>query len=312
MKFIVYPILILTLFACTSIPISPVPSSSTAQQSGKNEMSVEISAKEEWQNWVNDYSKGRQSKDGWLSLAGLYWLNEGDNTLGTDKSNQHLFPTGTPNFFGVVNVSKKILTFTRKNPNIKIDDKDIESQTLVLNETIVSLNSYSFYIIKRERGFAVRLKNTENPSIAKYTGAYFYPYSEQHAIPAKLIQHETPQTIQIATVYDTVRENDSAGWLEFELNGNKHRLQAISYGKDGPMSLMFADETGQETTYGAGRYLSVDWPEDGSDMTIINFNYAYNPPCALTPFATCPLPPRGNRLGFNVEAGELFTVDDKH
>ncbi|PHS15370.1 MAG: hypothetical protein COA86_14240 [Kangiella sp.] len=312
MKSFVYPILILTLFACSSIPNPPV-----SDQSAKNEKPVELSEKQEWQNWVNKHSEGRSSKNGWLSLAGLYWLNEGDNTLGTDKSNLHLFPEGTPSFFGLVNIEKEVVTFTRKNSEIKIDDKDIESQVLVLNKTIVSLNSYSFYIIKRERGFAVRLKNTENPSIAKYDGVHFLPYSEEYAIPARLIQHKTPQTIQIATVYDTVRENDSAGWLEFEFNGQKHRLQAISYGKDGPMSLMFADETGQETTYGAGRYLDVDWPKDGSDMTVINFNYAYNPPCAITPFATCPLPPRGNRLDFNIEAGELYSntytdADTKH
>jgi uncharacterized protein (DUF1684 family) len=114
-----------------------------------------------------------------------------------------------------------------------------------------------------------------------------------------LIKHKTPQKIQIATVYDTVRENDSAGWIEFEFKGEKHRLQAVSYGIEGPMSLMFADETGQETTY-------------GSDMTVINFNYAYNPPCAITPFATCPLPPFSNRLGFKVEAGELYSNDTKH
>ena len=74
---------------------------------------------------------------------------------------------------------------------------------------------------------------------------------------------------------------------------------------------MFADETGQETTYGAGRYLDVDWPINGSDMTVINFNYAYNPPCAITPFATCPLPPFSNRLAFKVEAGELFHSSEK-
>lgn len=302
MKYFVYPILVLTLLACSSSPNSSIP-----LQSEQNESSINLSTKEVWQNWVDDYSKGRQSKDGWLSLAGLHWLNEGDNKLGADNSNHHIFPEGTPDFFGVVNVSKEEVSFTRKNPNIKIDGKDIESQILVLNKSIVSLNSYSFYIIKRERGFAVRLKNIENPSIAKYAGVHFFPYSEQHVIPAKLIQHKIPQTIQIATVYDTVRENDSAGWLEFEFNGKKHRLQAISYGRDEAMSLMFADETGQETTYGAGRYLSVDWPQEGSDMTVINFNYAYNPPCAITPFATCPLPPMSNRLSFNVKAGELYS-----
>jgi uncharacterized protein (DUF1684 family) len=314
MKLIFCLYIMLALTACTSTNNSPPHS---INQSSKSSLSlqvfqnVEIKADKIWQKWVDDYSKGLSSKEGWLSLAGLYWLSEGDNTLGTDKSNHHIFPAGTPSFFGVVNISNERVSFIRKNLNIKIDDADIESKILVLNETTVSFNSYSFYIIKRERGFAIRLKNTNNSSSTKYAGAHFYPYSETLAVPAKLIQHKTPQKIQIATVYDTVRENDSAGWLEFEFNGEKHRLQAVSYGKEVPMSLMFADETGQETTYGAGRYLDVDWPMNGSDMTVINFNYAYNPPCAITPFATCPLPPFSNRLAFKVEAGELFHSSEK-
>ena len=306
MKFILYPLLALTLLACSTVQFP-----AEQEQSIKETSTKELTTQEIWENWVNKYTEGRNSKDGWLSLAGLHWLHEGDNTLGSDESNQHIFPAGTPDSFGIINITKEIVTFTRKNSNIKIDDKNIESQILVLNETVVSLGSYSFYIIKRERGFAVRLKNTENPSIAKYEGAKFYPYAQNFVIPAKLVKHKTPQKINIATVYDTVRENDSAGWLEFELNGKTQRLQAISYGEDSPMSLMFADETGQVTTYGAGRYLSVDWPKDENDMTTINFNYAYNPPCAITPFATCPLPPMSNRLDVNVEAGEKY-LDPAH
>ena len=279
--------------------------STTAQTTAVKSVKVEKTAKQQWQLWVQEYDKERRSIDGWLSLVGLYWLKEGPNSIGSAPQKQHRFPPQLPLDFGDIIVDKEIVTFTRSSKDIRIDGKDINSQVLVLNESIVSFDTYSFYIIKRERGFAIRLKNTDNPAIANYKGTHFYPYSGAWAIPARLIKHQTPQKINIATVYQTIRKNDSAGWLEFEYKGKKIRLQAVSYGDEEPMSVMFADETSQETTYGAGRFLDVEWPKDG-DLTVINFNRAYNPPCAITEFATCPLPPRQNRLDFSVTAGELF------
>ena len=262
-------------------------------------------ASTKWQSWVNEYDESRRSEDGWLSLVGLYWLVEGENTLGSAVHNQHRFPVGTPDRFGIINLSDGQLNFTRLSDDVRIDDKDNESAILLPNETIVSLGSYSFYIIERESGFAIRMKDTESPRIASFDGTHFYPHSDSWVIPAKLVKHATPQKINIATVYATVRESDSAGWLEFTHQGEKLRLQAVSYGPDTPMMLMFADKTSRSTTYGAGRFLDVEWPGAG-DETFLDFNRAYNPPCAITAFATCPLPPPQNRLGIAVEAGELF------
>ncbi len=280
--------------------------SSTADKTNPNSSTMEISpAAVVWQSWVDDYDASRRSVDGWLSLVGLYWLVEGENTLGSAIQNRHRFPEGTPDRFGIISVTDGQVNFVRLSEEVRIDDKDIERAILLPNETVVSLGSYSFYIIERERGFAVRMKDTESPNIASFDGTHFYPYSESWVVPAKLVRHTTPQKINIATVYATVRESDSAGWLEFVHRGKKLRLQAVSYGPDSPMMLMFADKTGRSTTYGAGRFLDVKWPEDG-DETFLDFNRAYNPPCAITAFATCPLPPPQNRLGIAVEAGELF------
>ena len=259
-----------------------------------------------WQSWVDEYDENRRSKDSWLSLAGLYWLKEGENSLGSGEHNLHRFPEGTPLDFGKLSISGKQIKFVRTSKDVRIDGQDIDSQSVIPNETVVSLGAYSFYVIERERGYAIRLKNIENPSISAFDGTQFYPYSNSWVIPAKLVKHDAPQKISIATVYSTIRENDSAGWLEFDYQGKKLRLQAVSYGPDTPMMLMFADATSRSTTYGAGRFLDVEWPEEGDD-TFLDFNRAYNPPCAITAFATCPLPPPQNRLGISVEAGELFS-----
>ena len=258
-----------------------------------------------WQQWKADYDKKLHSADGWLSLVGLYWLKEGDNSIGSSETNQHQFPKGTPENVGNINISDDVIIFTRTSNKILIDDKNIDSKKLILNKTIVSFRTFSFYVLKREKGFAIRLRNSANPPITQFKGANFYPHNSSLAFTARLVSPKTTQKINIETVYQTIRKDDFAGWLEFEYQGKLVRLKAVSYGDEYPISVMFIDETSQEATYGAGRYLDVAWPTE-DDLTIIDFNYAYNPPCAFTKFATCPLPPKGNRLDFFVEAGELF------
>lgn len=295
MKVLITTVLTLVLIACVhKTPITPIAGN----------LDANLSVKDKWLVWKNKYVKGRSSNDGWLSLAGLYWLSAGKNTLGSAKDNMHQLPPEMPRYYGTINVDGDKLTFSGANT-------ESERQTerlLKLNETEISYKNFKFYIIKREDRFAIRLQNLEHPNIAKYAGAKFYPYSNKAVISARLIQPEKPRTINIATAYGTIRESDFAGVLEFYLEEKKYKLEAVSYGKDSPMSLMFVDETGQDTTYGAGRYLSVNWPTEG-DSTTIDFNYAYNPPCAITTFATCPLPPRQNRIDVAIEAGELF---DEH
>ena len=284
--------------------MTTVSSIAEPERPGKNPAG-ENSASQTWQNWVQEYDQDRRSNDGWLSLTGLYWLVEGENSLGSAEHHLHRFPAGTPADFGSITLTDGRIFFTRFSDDVRIEGEDIASRVLLPDETTVSLGSYSFRIIKREKGFAIRLKNVDNPAIASFTGTRFYPYSESWAIPARLVKHSTPQKISIATVYATVRENDSAGWLEFDYEGRKLRLQAVSYGPELPMMVMFADATSRETTYGAGRFLDVEWPAEG-DVTTIDFNRAYSPPCAITEFATCPLPPPQNRMNIAVEAGELY------
>ncbi len=296
---------IVILSGCTTHGGRP-QSSLDAKESVVKQMNNSPSGKAAWQKWVNRYDEDRRSKTGWLSLAGLYWLREGSNTIGSNKSNDHQLPAGMLGQFGKIDVAGDTVSFTSFDDEILIDGKKLNNQLLVVNESKVSYKSFVFYIIKREKGYAIRLQNSENPRVAHYAGTHFFPYSEQAAIPARLIRNKTPRKLKISTVYGTVRDAESAGILEFTYKGKNLSLEAVSYGKDNPMDLMFVDETGQETTYGAGRYLDVDWPIQG-DMTIINFNYAYNPPCAITEFATCPLPPRQNRLDVAINAGELFS-----
>jgi len=305
MKTLYMPLAILALTACTNQPISEPKEISKEQMAASQPLKNNEIKELNWNKWVSKYDKGRRSNTGWLSLAGLYWLNPGTNTIGSAKDNDHQLPKGMPLHLGKIEVNKDKITLINFSENTLVEGKNITNQLLEVNKTEVSFKNFTFYIIKREKNFAIRLQDAQSPKIAKFLGTKFYPYANEAAVSAKLIKNKKPKKLNISTVYGTIREADSAGILEFQYKGKKLHLEAVSYGKDSPMTLMFVDETGQETTYGAGRYLEVEWPKNG-DTTIVDFNYAYNPPCAITSFATCPLPPRQNRLDVAIEAGELF------
>ena len=200
------------------------------------------------------------------------------------------------------------ITFTTTHNKVLVNSQSVDTSSLsVEDKTVVSFNQYEFHLIKREIGYALRLIDNSMDKSKLFKGTKFYPFNQSWVVPARLIQHESPRTIRIPTVYGTIRNDDSAGWLEFDIRGTKHKLQAVNYGKESPMYVMFSDKTSGDVTYGAGRYLEVNWPDENGN-TYIDFNRAYNPACAFTNYATCPLTPPQNRLTIDILAGELDVI----
>ncbi len=260
-----------------------------------------------WKKWVADREQRMSSSNGWLSLAGLYWLNEGDNTLGSASHNQHIFPATAPPSIGNIRVNGDKISFRITANNILVDNQKIDEAKLsVKNATQVTFGSFSFFIIQREKGYAIRLKDSKNPALNDFKGLDFYAYNPALLLSAKLIKSSEPKKLLIQTVYGTFRHEDSAGWVVFKVDGTSYRLQAVDSGPDTPLFIMFTDATSEKQTYGAGRYIDIP-RADKNGHTVIDFNYAYNPPCAFTHFATCPLPPRSNRLKLAIKAGEKYS-----
>ncbi|MCW9000708.1 MAG: DUF1684 domain-containing protein, partial [Kangiellaceae bacterium] len=164
---------------------------------------------------------------------------------------------------------------------------------------------YEFFILKREKGFAIRLIDTT--PLAEKDFTRFIPFDEKWIVTARHVAPKPEQKIRMATVYGTTREDYSAGYLEFQINGELQRLEAVDYGPGEPMYIMFSDTTNGESTYSAGRYIKVGWPNE-KGITLVDFNRAYNPPCAYTLYATCPLTPKQNRLEIAINAGELDVI----
>jgi uncharacterized protein (DUF1684 family) len=247
--------------------------------------------------------------DSWLSLAGLFWLKEGENSFGGSESNQIQFPSDkAPSEMGRFLLKDGIVS-VKINKGISVfhNDKKIETMPMVNDSkgepTTLTHGSLSWYIIKRGDRFGIRLKDSESSQLKEFKGIERFPVNPSWKIIAKYTPYNTPRIIEIPNVLGTVDKNPSPGQLLFEKDRQSYTLDPIADPNDKRWFIIFSDQTSGVESYGAGRFLYIDAPaEDGS--AIIDFNLAYNPPCAFTPYATCPLPPEQNHLTVRVTAGE--------
>ncbi len=267
------------------------------------------------QKWQQNRIEQLKSKKGWLNLAGLYWLKDGDNSFGSDPANDIVFPDGKAAHFigsfvlnnGEVNISinKGIQVAHNGEPILKmrmrIDQED--KPTILTHETL------SWFIIKRDGKLAVRLRDFESPQLKQFKGIETYSIDPTWKVEAILKPDEVRKKIPISTVLGTTRNQTSPGTLVFKIQGKTYTLDAVAEETDKKLFVIFADKTTGVETYGGGRFLFVDKPaKDGK--TIIDFNQAHNPPCAFSAFATCPLPPRQNRLPIKITAGEKLYLGE--
>jgi uncharacterized protein len=247
-----------------------------------------------------------KSDDGWLNLAGLYWLKEGKNTFGSDSSNRIVFPGKAPSFMGyftfhdgrvTVHVAPKVtVTLNGKAVHDTVMVPDTDSTTTTLKN-----GSLVWYAIKRGPLTGIRLRDLDSPNIHLVDSIPGYPADTSWRITARFIPFTAPMNVEIPTIVGTPQEGTSPGILYFKYEGKQYSLQPL--GTPDNLFVVFADQTSGKETYGSGRFLSIEGPvADGK--YIIDFNKAYNPPCAFTPYATCPIPMATNILPFAVTAGE--------
>ena len=260
-------------------------------------------------NWHARRVKRLTSKTGWLSVAGLYWLKEGANTFGSNPENDLKFPKSkTPEYIGsFIFENEKVILRVNEGIEVLHDGKQVEVLQMAPDvsgkPTIVSLDSLNWYIIKRGERYGVRLKDRESKYLKNFEGIERYPVDTDWRIRARLEVYDPPKKIEVPNILGTIAEETSPGALVFEIDGKKFRLDPIGNSADKPLFLIFADQTNGHETYGAGRFTYVPAP-DSTGYTYIDFNKAYNPPCAFTRYATCPLPPQQNVLPIEVTAGE--------
>ena len=257
--------------------------------------------------WHKKRIENLKKENGWLNLVGLYWLKQGDNRFGTGLENDIIFPKGkAPGVMGSFilkdgNVTVKIEPGVNVMQNNKpVTEMKMESD-LAGNPTVLSFGSLRWFIIKREDKYGVRLRDLDAPLLKKFKDIETYPVNEDWKVEASAEKYNPPKIISIPSIIGTVEKDTIKESLVFQLGGKTVKLDPVEEGDE--LFIIFADGTNGNETYGAGRFLYSAKP-DSNGKVILDFNKAYNPPCAFTRYATCPLPPEQNYLHIKVTAGE--------
>jgi len=231
------------------------------------------------------------SDTGWLTVAGLFWLKDGPNRFGSDPGNEIVLPASAPAHAGV-------FAFHNGKVSLTMDGRTHE---LAADEQ-VKLGPLTMFVIERGGRHAIRLRDRNSSYRRDFTGLHYFPIRESYRVTAKWVAE--PRKILITNVLGMTEPMDSPGYALFQIDGHEYKLYPVLEEPDAKeLFYIFRDQTSARETYGAGRFLYSEMPKDGH--VVLDFNQAYNPPCAFTPYATCPLPPKENRLAVRIEAGEL-------
>lgn len=268
-----------------------------------------------------------EAPDSWLSLIALHWLPEGETTLGSDPGNDLVLPSGkaAPRVGRIVRTGGEVRFVAEPGVRVTMGvdstlslpagsgafPPDVTGDPVVTDELLGSAGPgksivmrhgpINWILVSRGDEFALRVRDNESPNYDDFHGIDRYPTSPAWRITARWVPHD--KVVLVPNVLGTSSESQSPAYLEFWIDGERHTLDVTGAPDDERFMMVFADGTSGAGTYGGGRYVWFDAPdEDG--RVVVDFNIAYNPPCVWTGYATCPLPTRDNRLSVDVEAGE--------
>jgi uncharacterized protein (DUF1684 family) len=268
--------------------------------------------------WRTKHAADLQKPDGWLSLAGLEWLAAGDNTFGSAADNQIHLPASGPAHAGVLHLEGTVVTLMPPPgglpPDLLIDGKPAQSQELRTaadtdkGNPRMTIGTLNFYVVRRADRFALRIKDAKSASLVGFHGLKWYPPDATFRVKARWIPYTPPKSVSLATLIGTSYNQPVPGAAEFTLQGKTYKIEPVVE-ENPPVKLFFIlrDTTSATTTYAACRFLYTGLPPSGLEQTgelVLDFNHLENPPCAYTPYATCPLPPPGNRLPIPLPVGE--------
>ncbi len=261
---------------------------------------------EEYKQWKAERNAYMKGHEGWLNLAGLFWLEEGKNTIGSSPVNTIQFPEDAPAFTGTFILTDSTVFF-EANPDITVFNKEKRIERIqmepdvTMHPTTLSYDSLEWFIIERSGKYGVRLRDFNRKEINELDSIPCFPPDQKWKIQATLVNPSRKLSLMLPDVLGQVTEQKVPGILEFSINGEIYQLYPLGTPSD--LWLIFGDETSGDQTYGGGRFLEIA-PPDKKGNYYLDFNKAYNPPCAFSEFATCPLPPKENILDIGVMAGE--------
>jgi uncharacterized protein len=263
--------------------------------------------------YMQDFEKWKAEqtedlKTNWLSLAGLFWLKPGANTFGSDASNTIVFPKGPAHAGEFVLEGNSVTLHLLPESNATMGGKPASTSKLdpdISNHpTKVEMGSLLFHVIVRGDRVGIRVKDRESAAARDFKGMMFFPLDLNFRVTGTWVASDGKKKVAIPTALGDVSEEVTPGTVQFKINGSDVTLTALGGDPKSGLFFVFNDVTAKNDTYPGGRFLDTGAVNDGK--VVLDFNRAYNPPCAVTPYATCPLAPKENRLAIAIPAGEKF------
>lgn len=246
--------------------------------------------------------------DGWLTLVGLHFLKEGANTVGRAKGNDVVLTKGPARVATVHVAGGTVSIELAADAKAQIDGRDVRQAELKWEETakptVVNFGTLTFFAVDRGGKKALRVKDRDAPSRIHFAGLDYFPIDPAWRIEARWVPFERSRLMPITTVLGQTGPEPIPGKAIFERDGQTFELLPIDEGPGTPLFFVVSDATSGKETYGASRFLYVPKPPEGETSIVLDFNLLENPPCAFTPFSSCPLPPKENRLPFALRVGE--------
>jgi uncharacterized protein len=247
-------------------------------------------------------------KQNWLPLAGLFWLKPGENKFGSDAKNDIVFPKGPAHAGSFTLQSKDVSVRFEPGVQVTVSSKPFTASKLESDvsghATVMEMGSLRFYVIVRGERIGIRMKDTESNAARGFRGLDFFPVSMNYRVTAKFEPSQGKKTVDVPNVLGDVAPTPVVGTVVFTINGQELRLSDLGGDPANGLFFVFSDPTSKTETYPGGRFLETEPVVNGT--VVLDFNRAHNPPCAVTPYATCPLTPKENRLAVAIPAGEKY------
>jgi uncharacterized protein (DUF1684 family) len=260
------------------------------------------------EKWRSDEATNLKKETGWLTVAGLFWLKEGINTVGAGPDfDVRLTDNFKKGKFGEIDFKNGVASLkVEDGVETQSDGKSISTTIQLVSDekgkpTEIRTGSQTFYLIKREDRFGIRLKDSNSKARQAFKGQHWFPIDESYKVTVRLEAYPEPKEVMVPNVLGGKFKMKSPGTLKFALKGKEYSLQPVVE-EDETLFIIFSDKSNLNETYTSGRFLYADKAVNGE--AVLDFNKAQNPPCAFTPYATCPLPPVGNNLDVEIKAGE--------
>ena len=264
------------------------------------------------EKWRAQREARLKADGGWLSVAGLFWLHDGANRFGSDLLADIVLPSPAPADAGTFDFRDgKTVVTAASGVSVMVGGKRVETATLradsdpKFDEKVdqITLGDLTMYIHASGSRYAVRLLDKNSRLRKIFTTLRWFPIDPSYRVVAQYVPYDKPKTVTVQNIMGDFTPTQIPGYVSFQLHGQPLRLDVESNAPDPGLSITFRDLTSGKETYGAARFLVTANPKDGK--VVLDFNEAYNPPCAYNPYTTCPLPTPQNRLRVRVAAGEM-------